>query len=148
MTKKQFSVFDIRKTDKKKSKEGVWIDYGPFAFKVRPMGVLNKEFMLLTESTFRPYRPAMNAGTMDETLMQKLSTEVFCKAVLVNWRKTVDGKHTEGVLPDALGNDIQFSVEAAINVFTEATGALDDLCNHAAEIANFKEEEIESTVKN
>lgn len=146
--KKQFSVFDIRKTDKKKEKEGIWIDYGPFGFKIRPMGPLNKDFMDLTEKTFRPYKAAMRAGTADEEVLYKLTAEVFCKTVLVNWRKTVDGKHIEGVLPDAVGNDINFSVEAAINVFAKARGALDDLSIHATEISNFKEEEIEETSKN
>lgn len=148
MTKKQLSVFDIRATDERKEAEGVWVDYGPFAFKIRRMGPGNLDFTKMTERSLRPYQSAIRADTMDEDLARKILVEVFCKTVLINWRKTVDGKHTEGVMPDAAGNDIQFSVGTAINIFTRAKGALDDLIERASAIETFKADEVEDTIKN
>lgn len=146
--KQQFSVFDIRTTDEAKEQEGIWVDYGPFAFKIRRMGPGNTEFTKMTDQKLRPYQAAIRNNAMDEKIARKILVDVFCRTVLVGWRKTEDGVITEGILPDGAGKDIPFSVENAIEVFTKAKGALDDLLTKAAELENFKADEVEETAKN
>lgn len=151
---KELSVFDIRATDEKKEEQGIWVDYGPFAFKVRRMGPGNLEFTKMTEKALRPYQSAIRANTMDEKLARKILVEVFCKTVLVAWRKTITDPNTgevtyaEGLIPDGKGGDIEYTLENAIETLTKARGALDDLIERASSLENFKADEVEETVKN
>ena len=112
-----------------KSREGVWIDVEGSEFKVsRASGVANPRYQAALDEQQRKYRRKLDAGLLGTQKQQEIYTKVFVDTILLDWR---------GV-KSKTGEDVPFSKEAAIKLFTELPELLDYLSKEASDRSNFE----------
>ena len=133
------SIYAMYKTSDKLEDEGVILDYGSAGkVKVRRAGPGNERFARVFERKFRPYRKQFDRGTLEPEVANRLMYEVVAETVIIGW---------EGIC-DEQGEEIKFTVDNAVRLFTELPEWFADLFEAAKDAATFREEEIETDVKN
>lgn len=109
--------------------DGIWVDYGEHGrFLVARAGGKNKAFRNLMEKRLRPYRAAMSMGTMDDSVVERITRECFAEAVVLNWE-----------LVDANGDAIEFTREKCVDLFEELPDLFIDIMQQAQMVVNFVE---------
>lgn len=81
------------KTDTALEDEGVWttIDAASDA-EIRIARIGNRRYRETMAKRLKPYRRALRAGTLDDSVTERLTAEVLAETVLLDWRGlTVDG---------------------------------------------------------
>lgn len=142
------SPFAVYETNPEKEKTGVWLDFGAYGFKVRRAGPQNIKYTKALERAQRPHKAAIRRGKLDPDIAVRLARKVFCETVLVDWRKTVEGKTTEGVMVGSDGADVPFSIPSAIELFTLLPDLLDDVYDASSDVSSFAFDADEETAKN
>ena len=147
------SPFKHFSTDKKKESGGVWIDYGDYGFQVRRLGSSNKKFTKMMETELRPHKAQIRRKAMNDDIADAISIKVFCTTVLISWRRVEtakDGTRTwiEGMMPDARGKDVEYSVQNASDLLKQLPDLFDDLYQQATDFATFNAAEEAGTAKN
>ena len=134
------SIYDLFATDPKAEAEaGLVLEYGSFGrITIRRAGGANKAFARALESKLRPYRRQMQAGTLDETLAERLLAEVYAETVLLGW-ENIHGRD---------GQDIAFSHRAAAQLLTDLPELFRDVQEQAQKAANFRAAELAESAKN
>lgn len=138
-------------TNESKEIEGVALQYGENAdgtvpsFWISRMSRANTAYTKTLEKVTRPYRRAMDMGTLANDVAEKLFLEVFCKTVLKGWENIP--------LSDVTGNEedegfAPFTIENAMALMKALPELYDDLQNQARSAALFKDESIEQESKN
>lgn len=146
------SLHKLFKTDKKRERDGVYIDYGPnedlpegedgrrptMRFKIARAGGSNNEYNKAIERLTRPHRRAIQTGNFGNDQAEALFREAFIAHVLLGW---------EGVT----GEDkaiIPYSKKAAEKLFAEMPDLLAALREEASNASLFREELRETDLGN
>ncbi len=117
--------------------EGLWIDYGDYGrFLIARAGGANKKFKNLFERKIRPYRAAINMGTLDDAVAERIMRESFAEAVVIDWE-----------LVNEDGDPFPFSAEKCCEIFEENPDLFTDLQQQAQMVANFVKETRELDAK-
>jgi hypothetical protein len=137
-------LFRLFATDEKLEMDGVWIEYGlndaglPIRFRIARAGGRNTEYAKALERATRPYRRAIQTGTIDPKIAENIYMRVFVDSVLLGWENVQDKD----------GTVIPFSRESAIDLFRRLPALYDDLREQAGSLAIFREEILEGDLKN
>lgn len=75
------------KTDTAREDEGVWttIDASSDA-QIRLARIGNRRYREAMARRLKPYRRALRAGTLDESVTERITAEVLAETVLLDWR--------------------------------------------------------------
>ena len=138
------SLFKQFATNKEAEQDGIWVEYGPNddgtipGFKIARAGKSNKKWAKSVERATKPHRRAMELGTMDNGLAEKLMQSVFVESILLDWRNVQDKE----------GKEIKLSKESATALFEALPELYDDLNDKANKAAIFRDEALENEAKN
>ncbi len=138
------SLYKLFKTNENLETEGVWIEYGanekgePVRIKIARAGGHNVEFAKALEKATRPYRRAIQTGTLDNKTADRLYKEVFADTVVLGW-VNVDG-------PD--GKPLEFTRENVLKLFEDLPDLFADLREQANNMALFRDETREADLGN
>ena len=142
--KKGSSLFKAFKTNQEAEIEGVWIEYGPNddgtipAFKLARISRNNKKYTKMLEKETRPHRRAIELNTMSDEQAEAITTRVFVRSVLLDWRN----------VQNAEGNTIAFTEQNAVALFNELPDLYDDLNAKARNASLFRDEALEAEAGN
>lgn len=118
---------------------GVDLDYGKMGkFRIHRAGGSNARYKNFAQAKMKPYNRQIQAGTMDDDVATKLMVEIFAKTVIVGWAGVKDRD----------GKDLPFSVDNAIQLFTDLPDLFSDIRAAALDHQTFMAEEKEIAVKN
>jgi len=138
------NLYNAFKTNGDLEKEGVWLEYGdnqggkPVRILIARAGGKNTAFAKALEKATRPYRKALQLGTLDNSVADRLHREVFAKTVVKGW------ENVEG--PD--GELMTFTEENVIKLFTDLPDLFADVREQANSVAIYREEVRESDLGN
>lgn len=147
------SMYKQFETDPKLEQEGIWIDYGDFRVLVARAGGANKRYLSYAETKTKPFRRAMEAGTMDEKRAQGLLYDIFSKTIVLNWQ-IADGTDKDGSVKwkngihSKDGGVIDVTPANIEQTFRNLPALFQDIQQCAAGIALYRKEEIEADGKN
>ena len=132
------SIEDLFKTDSSLETEGIEIKYGEHgSFFIARAGGANKAFNALMTKKLRPYRTAMQMGTMDDSVLESVVRECFAEKVVLGWD-----------LVDSEGNAIPFSKQKCVELFNNLPDLFTDLMQESQRVANFVQSAREEDAKN
>ena len=141
------SLYQTFKTDADLEQNGVTINYGPNSkgvdqkFFVRRAGGSNKQFGKLMSAKMRPYRKQIGSGTMPESIAERIVREVYAEAVVIRF------EGIEVPVGDGQFEDLPYSVENCIKLFTDLPDFFADLREQCGDVAIFRED-LEEAAKN
>ena len=143
------SMFELFETNPALETEGVWIDYGDFRVKVGRAGGANKKYLSFAELKTKPFRRAIQAGTMPEERSRSLIYEIYARAVILDWQVAdgEEGKWKSGI-PKKDGGSLDFTEQNVIDTFKQLPALFTDIQQCAEGIALFRKEEMEADAKN
>lgn len=138
------NLYSQFKTDESLETEGVWIEYGetedgkPIRIRIARAGGANQKFAKALEKATRPYKKAIQTGTLDNKTADRLYREVFVDTIVLGW-ENVQG-------PD--GKDLEFTRENVLKLFADLPDLFTDLREQASSAAIFREELLEADLGN
>lgn len=130
--------YKMFETDRNLETDGITIDYGDFKFKVARAGGSNTKYNKMIDRETKPFRRQINAGSIDNDVLDKILKKVFAKTVVLSWENVKDKD----------GNLIEFSYENCLKLFEDLPDLFTDLREQAANMELFKTEIIEGEAKN
>lgn len=136
-------------TDRELEQNGVPIDYGEFRVWIARAGGSNLTFSKTAAEIMRPYKRALETGTMTDEVARPLMAEVYAKTVIRRWEiREGDGWVAKVAMPD--GTTVPFSPEAVKALL--ATPELNDLFMEIQRVANsneaYRKAAVEAEAKN
>ena len=147
------SMYNQFETDPDLETQGIWIDYGDFRVLIGRAGGANKKYLSYAEMKTKPFRRAIQAGTMTEERSRALLYDIFAKTIVLDWQIS-DGVDEEGNtiwkkgIHGKDGNVLEFSQENVLQTFKNLPSLFQDLQQAAEGIALFRKEETEADAKN
>ena len=147
------SMYKQFETNAQLEQEGVWIDYGDFRVLVARAGGANKRYLSYAETKTKPFRRAMEAGTMDEKRAQKLLCDIFAKTIVLDWQ-VADGVAEDGStiwkkgIHAKDGGILEVTPENIEQTFANLPALFQDIQVAASGIALYRKEEMEADAKN
>lgn len=128
------------KTDTALEDEGVWttIDASSDA-QIRVARIGNRRYRETMARRLKPYRRALRAGTLDDSVTERITAEVLAETVLLDWR---------GVSAD--GVPLPYSREAARDLLLDPAyrDFRDLVVELAGELDLYRERDLEAAEKN
>ncbi len=113
---------------------GVTLDFGVCKFKVRRSGGGNRAFQVSLSSKLRPHRRAVEAGTMDESVAQRIYMDVFFETVVISWENVTDRN----------GSVLPYNRENFTRVMTDLPDLWEALRRECDNMRNFQMEQAEA----
>lgn len=141
------SLYEQFKTNSKLEQSGIIINYGDFKVTIARAGGSNKKFVRLLNAKTKAYKRAIQTGTMDEEVGNKLVKEVYAEAVVLNWETLVDGKFKQGI-EGSDGKIIPFNTKNVIQTFENLPELFIDLQEQSSNFSLFRETILEEESKN
>lgn len=138
------SLYKQFKTDEALETDGIWIEYGvtdtgqPIRIKIARAGGRNTAFSKALERATRPYRKAIQTGTLDNKTADNLYKDVFAETVVLDWINVEDQD----------GQPMDFKKENVVKLFNDLPDLFNDLREQAANVALFREEVLEGALGN
>ena len=120
-------LYDLFGTDQDLEKEGFALEYGDTTFVIARAGGANQKYQRNVERKMRPYRSAINSGTMNEDTARKLMAEAYAETIILAW----DG------VTDREGNVLEFTVENVTKVLMDLPDLFNEIISESSRIANF-----------
>lgn len=138
------------KTDKGLEEKGVIIDYGDFRVTVTRAAKSNKKFARVLRAKTKPYLRAIQTGTMDEGVGDKIQRETYTDSVILNWEvkngKDKDGedKWKVGIAEIDTSKILPFTAENVVKVLEALPDLFLDIQDQAQNVALFSEAILET----
>ncbi|MFA7063658.1 MAG: hypothetical protein WC132_05935 [Methanomethylophilus sp.] len=138
------SLYKLFKTNENLETDGIWLEYGqtadgkPVRIKIARAGGHNVAFAKALEKATRPYKKAIQTGTLDDKTATRLYREVFADTVVLDWI------NVEG--PD--GQPMDFNKENVLKLFEDLPDLFADLREQANNVALFRDEVRETDLGN
>lgn len=130
----KFSEFGI---DQGKATDGVWHDIDETtAVKVARLG--NKKFQRRAEALRKPYQFQIDNKTIDDGLLEKITTQAIAETIVVDWKG----------FEDEDGNAVPYSPEAAFEYLMKYEEFKRHVLNWATNTATYKDKQAEDDEKN
>lgn len=123
-------IFELFTTDKDLEQKGIALEYGKTTFIIARAGGANRKFSSALERKMRPYRSAINTGTMDDELAERLLAEAYAEAVILAWDGVPNREATDGA-------ELEFTKENVVAVLLELSDLFRDIQEQSMKIANF-----------
>ena len=136
--KKLTGPYALYGTSEKNEKEGVVIDYGTFAIRIKRAGPSNLAFVRETRKIQEKYGRKLELNVMSDDDIRNIYFELFAKTVIVDWSGVVDEK----------GNEMECTPVNCIKLFTDLPDLYTDLQEQATNYETFRDTSFEETVKN
>lgn len=127
-------AFNIYSVDESKQQEGVWQEFEGSEFLIAYAN--NPTFLREKKRLERPYKRQIEAGKLNEEDQRRITCEALAAGVLLDWRGVTDGK-----------KEIAYTKELAAEALRLNPDLLGFVVEVAADIANYKREEVEDTAK-
>lgn len=147
------SMYEQFETDAKLEAEGIWIDYGDFRILIGRAGGGNKKYLSYAEAKTKPFRRAIQAGTMPEERSRALLYDIYAKTIVLNWQ-VADGENEDGStkwkngIHAKDGGIIDVTPDNVVLTFKNLPALFMDLQGSAESISLFRKEEMEADAKN
>lgn len=142
------SMYKQFATDANLESDGIWLDYDEFRVLVARAGGSNKKYNSYAETATKPFRRAIQAGTMSTERMQAILFDIYSKTVVLNWQaKNEDGDMVDGI-PDEDNNLLEVTPENIVQTFKNLPALFLDIQQAAESISLYKKEEMEADSKN
>lgn len=125
-------------TDDKAELQGIVLDFGDFAIRVARAGGSNKKYAKALLKHMRPYRKAIQAGSMDLKLQREILAKVYAESVVLDWVNVVDEE----------GNEMAFNYDNVVKLLTDLPELFNQIVEDAENYRLFKEVEAEEIAKN
>ena len=135
------SVFKQFETDPGLVEKGIWVDLGEEAgeWLLAFAGEGNKEYQRELEKRLRPYRVAMDVGSvMMNERVQKIVQEVWAEKIVLGWK---------GVIGDDK-QPIEFTKANVMMVFDRAPALWQRLARIATDHQNYLKSALQAALKN
>lgn len=138
------SLYSLFKTDEKLESDGIWLEYGetetgdPIRIKIARSGGHNVAFAKALNKATRPYKKALQTGSLDEKTADRLYRDVFAETVVLDWAN-VQG-------PD--GSLLEFSKENVLKVLQDLPDLYADIREASSNVALFRESAREADLGN
>lgn len=130
-------IYELFTTDENLEREGFALEYGEATFIIARAGGANKKFQSNIERKMRPYRSALNAGTMDDEVAEKLLAQAYAESVILAWDGVTD--------PD--GEKLSFTKENVVKVLIDLPDLFRDIQEQSQRVANFTKAGAEEDAK-
>lgn len=121
------SIYKLFSTDHDLERNGFSLEYGEAKFIIARAGGANKKFQSCIERKLRPYRSAINSGTMDTKTAEKLLAESYAEAIILAW----DG------VTDEDGDELEFTKENVVKVLLDLPDLFADIQEQSQKVANY-----------
>ncbi len=131
-------------TDKNVEKEGVVLEYGlnskkkVMSIRIARAGGANTHYAKLLESKIKPYRRQIQNETLDNSVAEKLTKEVYALSVVLGWEN----------IEDKDGNELEFNQTNFIKLMDDLPDLWSDIQSQATRAALFRSEILEADAKN
>jgi hypothetical protein len=138
------SLFKDFSTNQDKEKTGIWVEYSPNEdgsvprFRIARLGGANRRAAVITDRVMKPFARQIQLNTLRPEKAEELDRHIFCEACLLDW---------QGV-QDANGQEIPYSFENAIDLFTQLPDLFTDLKLRSMQAASFRDEQLDGDSKN
>lgn len=138
------SLYKQFKTDANLERDGILIDYGPNSkdlptrFRLARAGGQNKAYAKALEKATRPHKKSIQMGSLDNNIADRIFMEVFVDTVVLGWENVEDEN----------GNDLEFTRENVLKLFTDLPDLYQDLREQAQNASLFREELLEEDLGN
>lgn len=127
------------KQDANKEQSGIDLNLGDLGqFKLARAGGENEKYARMLMQASKPYRRAIQAGSLDPKIDVRILAEVYATTVIQSW---------EGVTDEA-GSPLPFTKDNAIKVLTDLPELFRELRLAAESAALYRVEEVEADSKN
>ncbi len=140
------------KTDKDAEQKGVWLKVGvndrtgeKIEINISRSSRTNPEYTKVMQEVYGDHMIALNEGTLTKEIQDKLSQEVFVKAILHDWRG-VDKSDLTGVETDA--EALPYSQGNALALFAEMPDLFFDWESRSEKMSNFRQKDKKVAAKN
>lgn len=147
------NMYDQFETDADLEVNGIWIDYGDFRVKIARAGGANKKYLSYAEKKTKPFRRAIQNGTMPEERSKPLLFDIYAKTIVLDW-EIADGEEKDGTtkwkqgIHKKGGGTLPFTPENVLLTFKQLEAIFFDLQQVAEGISLFRKEEMEEDGKN
>lgn len=111
------SLKALFKTDKKLEKDGVEIDYDFAVITVARAGGSNTAYKKALIDVLQPYRQALQAGLIEENILQPKFIKLFADHVILNWQTRRSDQTLVQGLEGTEGTDGELVPFTAENVY-------------------------------
>lgn len=138
MADKSQSPYAQFKTDGSVELQGINLDFGTFAIRIARAGGANKAYAKALMKHLKPYRKAIQAGTIDPKKQQALMAEVYAESVILGWANVTDAE----------GNVMEYTRENVVKLLTDLPELFNQIISDAENFRLFKEVEAEEIAKN
>lgn len=132
------SAFDVFGTDKEAEVNGVEIDYGTFSITIARAGGANKKYTRALEAASKPYRRAIQTGTIQTETLNNILREVYAKTVVLSWKNVKDSN----------GQEVPCTVEGITWLFKELPDLFEDIQAQASNLALFRTQKLDEELGN
>lgn len=138
------SLYKTFKTDPSLETSGVDLNYGAnesgeqIIIRIARAGGANKAYEKALANKIRPIKRQIQTGTVAEATLKEIMREVYAETVILGW---------EGV-EDENGDPLPFTSENAKKLFVDLPDLFSDIQGQAQEIAIFRTDVMDETVKN
>lgn len=140
------SLFNQFETDPNLEKNGIRLEYvgsddaneKPAVFIVARAGGSNVAYDNMMDQRLKPLRRRLQADNVSNKELEKITREVVCATVVKGWENVKDKN----------GNPIEFSVNAAIELFTALPDLYEDIRQQANKASLFRAANLEAAAKN
>lgn len=126
-------------TDEEAEKKGIEVLLGDDTrCYVARAGGANKAFGKALATATKPYRRAIEAGTMPETLAEELIHKVYAKHCVLRWEVKLEDEWVSGIDIDEEGQVVPFTTDAVISLFKETPELFRFITDAAGDVSNFQ----------
>lgn len=138
------SLYKQFKTDKNVEKEGIVLNYGKnskgadIEIRIARAGGANVQYAKLLEAKTKPYRRQIQNETLDNDVAEKITKEVYAKAVVLGWTGVEDEN----------GKELEFSFENCMKLFDDLPDLWTDIQQQSTKAALFRADILEQDAKN
>lgn len=138
------SLYKQFKTDKNVEKEGIVLNYGKnskgedIEIRIARAGGANVQYAKLLEAKTKPYRRQIQNETLDNEVAEKITKEVYAKAVVLGWIGVEDEN----------GKELEFSFENCMKLFDDLPDLWTDIQQQSTKSALFRADILEQDAKN
>jgi len=123
-------------TDKQMEQEGIDLNFGDGRIvTVARAGGSNRKYRVSLMKAHEPHKTALEHGSLDEDTAVNLLHTVFAESVVLGWQGWKDED----------GNDLEYSVENAIQLFREAPEIFSVIRDESEKFSNFARKEVEDS---
>lgn len=138
------SLYKQFQTDKTVEKEGIVLNYGKnskgedIEIRIARAGGANVQYAKLLEAKTKPYRRQIQNETLDNEVAEKITKEVYAKAVVLGWTGVEDENSKE----------LEFSFENCMKLFDDLPDLWTDIQQQSTKAALFRADILEQDAKN